>query len=81
MFIQIQQRTVINKNPTHVIEIYIIYDIYNDSISNIYAYIYTNNIMGSSKTNINIITPTYDFILSTITSLSIFNHLIKPQQC
>lgn len=81
MFIQIQQRTVINKNPTHVIEIYIIYDISNDSISNIYAYIYTNNSMGSIKNDINFINPTYDFILSTITSLSIFNHLIKPQQC
>ena len=81
MFIQIQQRTVINKNPTHVIEIYIIYDISNDSISNIYAYIYTNNSMGSIKTNINLINPTYEFILLDITSLSIFNHLIKPQQC
>ena len=81
MFIQIQQRTVINKNPTHAIEIYIIYDISNDSISNIYAYIYTNNSMGSIKNDINFINPTYDFILSTITSLSIFNHLIKPQRC
>ena len=81
MFIQIQQRTVINKNPTHAIEIYIIYDISNDSISNIYAYIYTNNSMGSIKNDINFINPTYEFILLDITSLSIFNHLIKPQQC